>query len=69
MNNYIGEHLFPGQTGHFFAVLSLVASLVATIAYFKANRTAGITEKQSWIRLARLSFLIETVSVLALFVT
>ncbi|WP_026769871.1 cytochrome c biogenesis protein CcsA [Asinibacterium sp. OR53] len=69
MNNYIGEHLFPGQTGHFFAVLSLVASLVATIAYFKANRTVGITEKQSWIRLARLSFLIETVSVLALFVT
>ncbi len=69
MNNYIDEHLFPGQTGHFFAVLSLVASLVATIAYFKANRIAIPGEKQNWIRIARLSFFIETVSVLALFGT
>jgi len=68
MNNYIGEHVFPGQAGQFFAVLSLVASLVATIAYFKANRTGALTEKQSWTRLARLSFLVETASVLALFV-
>lgn len=62
--NYIGEHLFPGQLGHFFAVLSLVTSLVATIAFFKANRSDIITEKQSWLRLARFSFLLETVSVL-----
>jgi cytochrome c-type biogenesis protein CcmF len=38
--NYIGEHLLPGQIGHFFAVLSLMASLVATIAFGKAFRTA-----------------------------
>ena len=36
--NYIGEHLLPGQTGHFFAILSLLASLVATIAYIQAGR-------------------------------
>lgn len=65
---YIGEHLLPGQTGHFFAVLSLVASLVATIAYAKAFRARGADAKASWTRLARAAFLLETISVLAVFV-
>jgi len=64
---YVGEHLLPGQLGHFFTVLSLVASLVATIAYFKANRTIALDEKKSWIKLARTAFLIETVSVISIF--
>ncbi|MDE3145719.1 MAG: cytochrome c assembly protein, partial [Bacteroidota bacterium] len=64
---YIGEHLLPGQFGHFFTILSLVASLVATIAYFKANKITDINEKKSWIRLARISFLIETISVFSIF--
>jgi cytochrome c-type biogenesis protein CcmF len=67
--NYIGEHLLPGQIGHFFAVLSLVASLVATIAYGKAFRVTLIDEKQSWQRIARTAFLVETISVLTLFIT
>ena len=50
--NYIGEHLLPGQIGHFLAVLSLVASLVSTIAYVKVNRTVLYGEKQSWLRFA-----------------
>lgn len=67
--NYIGEHLLPGQTGHFFAILSLIASLVATWAYFTASRSKVFTEKASWVRLARVAFLIESVSVLALFIS
>ncbi len=67
--NYIGEHLLPGQIGHFFAVLSLMASLVATIAYFRASRLQTISDKQSWIRLARIAFLLETISVITLFAT
>ncbi|MBV9988787.1 MAG: cytochrome c biogenesis protein CcsA, partial [Chitinophagaceae bacterium] len=66
---YIGEHLLPGQIGYFFSVLFLVSSLVATIAWFKANRQADPGGRQSWIRLARISFLVETVSVIALFAT
>ncbi len=31
---YIGEHLLPGKIGHFFLLLSFVASLLAMIAYF-----------------------------------
>ena len=64
---YIGEHLLPGQFGHFFIVLSLVASLVATIAFFIANKTVDLTNKNSWLRIARIAFLLETVSVIAIF--
>jgi cytochrome c-type biogenesis protein CcmF len=65
--DYIGEHLLPGQIGQFFAILSLVASLVATIAFYKANREQLITEKTGWLRIARISFLLETISVVAMF--
>lgn len=42
---FIGEHLLPGQTGHFFVILSLVASLVATAAFYKATNTNEPGEK------------------------
>ncbi|MDP9230342.1 MAG: cytochrome c biogenesis protein CcsA, partial [Bacteroidota bacterium] len=65
--NYIGEHLLPGKLGHFFIVLSLIASLVATFAYFKSTRTDIETDKQSWKKLARIAFLTEVFSVFAIF--
>jgi cytochrome c-type biogenesis protein CcmF len=46
----------------------LVASLVATIAFFRANKANLLTEKVSWLRVARISFLLETISVVAMFV-
>ncbi|HEX8355796.1 MAG TPA: cytochrome c biogenesis protein CcsA, partial [Segetibacter sp.] len=66
---FIGEHLLPGQIGHFFAILSLVASLVATVAFYKAANINGIADKKSWMRIARVSFLLETVAVVGLFTT
>ncbi|MBO9658824.1 MAG: cytochrome c biogenesis protein CcsA [Chitinophagaceae bacterium] len=65
--DYIGEHLLPGRLGHFFIVLSLVASFVASFAYFKAIRTADTVLGDYWKKLARISFLIETVSVISIF--
>ena len=65
---YNGEHLLIGQFGHFFAILSLVTSAVATIAYFKANQLTILTEKQTWLRLARASFIVETISIASIFV-
>ncbi len=77
--NYIGEHLLPGQIGHFFVVLSIVASLVATFAYFMATRvsyvplTASTTLAVStddgayWKKLARIAFIIEVISVISIF--
>ncbi len=65
---FLGEHLLPGQLGHFFAVLSLVASLVATLSYFKATQLALSNEAKSWQRIARAAFAIETICVVGLFV-
>jgi cytochrome c-type biogenesis protein CcmF len=65
--NYIGEHLLPGQLGHFFTILSLIASLVASVAYLKANKLVEFNEKQSWLRFARAAFLLETISVVSIF--
>ena len=63
--DYSGERLLPGQLGHFFIILSLVASLAATFAYFKATASKNSPEKDSWKRLARISFIIEAISVTA----
>ena len=63
---YTGEHLFPGGLGHFFAVLSLVVSLVATIGFYKSNKAVSAEEKQSWYRLARTAFLVETFCVIGI---
>ncbi len=66
---YNGEHLFYGELGHFLAILSFVASLIATISYFKASRNKLQEEQRSWIRMARIAFGIETISVLGVFFT
>ena len=65
--DYFGEHLLPGQLGHFFIVLSLVASLVATFSYYKATQSKIDTDAAYWKRLARFSFITETISVFAIF--
>lgn len=64
---YTGEHLLPGQIGHFFVVLSLVSSLVAAFAYFKAVNSQNIQDKNSWLKLGRGAFVIDAVSVVAIF--
>jgi cytochrome c-type biogenesis protein CcmF len=64
---YIGEHLLPGQLGQFLVVLSLVASLVACIAYFKASNATLEPDHESWKKLARIAFLVNAGSVLATF--
>ncbi len=65
--DYIGEHLLPGQLGQFFLALSLVSSLVATFAYFRSSRSQNDLDGLYWKRLARWSFGIETISVVAVF--
>ncbi|MGI8581759.1 MAG: cytochrome c biogenesis protein CcsA [Chitinophagaceae bacterium] len=62
-----GEHLLPGQIGHFFVLLAFIASLVSTIAYFKASRTENSSDKNSWLRYARGAFFTQVISVLTIF--
>jgi len=66
---YIGEHLLPGQIGHFFTILSFIASLLATFSFFRSNYLTDSIQKQSWLRFARVLFLIETISVIVVFST
>jgi cytochrome c-type biogenesis protein CcmF len=51
--DYTGEHLLPGLLGHFFVLLSLVASLVATFAYFKSTQSKTLSEATLWKTMAR----------------
>lgn len=62
---YVGEHLLPGQLGHFFAVLSFVAALLSFFSYFLATQARSETEypsvvdswKPSWLSVAVLAVL------------
>lgn len=65
--NYIGEHLLPGQFGQFFLLLSFVASIIATIAYWKSAVAKSGEEEISWKKLARAAFIIDAFSVAAVF--
>src|SRR5450432_2009153 len=67
--NFIGEHIFPGQFGHFLTILSFVASLIATVAYFKSANAKLNEAATSWKRLARAAFTVECLSVFSVFVT
>lgn len=65
--NYIGEHLLPGQIGHFFAVLSLIASMLSAFSFYKADVCKNTAEQKPWLQIARFSFGAVTISILSMF--
>ncbi|MEO6538434.1 MAG: cytochrome c biogenesis protein CcsA, partial [Ferruginibacter sp.] len=62
-----GEHLLPGQLGHFFVIFSLVASLVATFSFYTAGAQADALLRKSWLRFARTSFFMQVAGALIVF--
>lgn len=56
-------HYFIGNLGHFFVILSFVASLVAFIAYWRGGKDA------SWVRFANVTFVVHTVAVIGIVAT
>ena len=62
-----GEHLWIGVVGHLFVLIAFTASLLSTIAYFLASSKTELTEKASWIKFARISFITQTAAVLLVF--
>ncbi|OQY92639.1 MAG: cytochrome c assembly protein [Sphingobacteriales bacterium UTBCD1] len=65
---YLGEHLLPGQLGHFFIVLSLVSSAVAAFAYFKSANAVSEQNAISWKKLGRYAFFTDVFSVISIFI-
>jgi len=64
-----GEHLLPGQIGHFFVLLAFVASVISTIAFFTASKKTDLAEKRSWLNFARIAFSTQLVSAVIIFIT
>lgn len=65
---YIGEWLLPGNLGHLFTLISMVAALLAAIGFYKAASTerVNLTESGSWQKLARTGFILHAFSVVAI---
>jgi cytochrome c-type biogenesis protein CcmF len=59
---YAGEHLLPGQIGHFCTVLSFVAALLSTGAYFWATKRRQSADYEAWRNLGRLGYLLHGVA-------
>ncbi len=66
---FIGEHLWPGQLGHFFVICAFVGALLSAFSYWRAAVTENVelTTSNSWLRLGRGSFIFHTVSIIGIF--
>lgn len=62
---FVGEHLLPGQLGHFFVVLSFCASLIATVSYYFAAQQKDLSDR-SWLQIARWGFRIQSLSIIGI---
>jgi cytochrome c-type biogenesis protein CcmF len=63
-----GEHLLPGQLGHLFVILAMVASLLATIGYAKASIKTDLLQKAHWLRFSRIAFLVQMAMGIGIFI-
>jgi cytochrome c-type biogenesis protein CcmF len=61
---FIGEHLLPGKLGQFFVILSFGSSLLAALSYY--FHTIRDTEDNSWLKIARVAFILNVVGVLGI---
>lgn len=68
---FIGEHLGPGQLGHFFVITSFVASLLSFFSYLSAARTEQISPEASskWLLMGRGGFVLHTAAIISIFTT
>ncbi|MFT4062785.1 MAG: cytochrome c biogenesis protein CcsA [Edaphocola sp.] len=66
---FIGEHLLPGQLGHFFVVLSFVTALFSAIAYAFSAAKEATAEGNNWKIMARWGFVIHAAAVAGVFLS
>ena len=63
---YIGEHLFPGQLGHFFVVIGFIASFVSALYYFLGVQKGDYAQGSSWVKLGKWAFAIHGLSIIGI---
>lgn len=62
---YLGEHLWVHQIGHFCIVLSFVAALIAAISYSFSVKKDRIGHR-TWLQMGRIAYLTHGISLLAM---
>jgi cytochrome c-type biogenesis protein CcmF len=62
---YKGEHLLPGHLGQMFIILAFGSALLSTISYYFSTVSQNKLD-QSWFRLGRLGFWVNTISVVGI---
>ena len=67
---FIGEHLRPGQLGHFFVITSFVAAMFSAFGYFMAVRTEqkDPLSSRSWQLFGRGGFVLHAASIVSVFI-
>lgn len=64
---FIGEHLLPGQLGHFSVVLSFVTALLSFYAFTRAAQSQRANDgAQPWFQLGRIAFGVHGIAVLGI---
>ncbi len=68
---FIGEHLRPGQLGHFFVITCFASALFSAFSYYNAahSELKDINGSRTWLSLGRNGFIIHAASVFAIFIT
>lgn len=61
-----GEHLLPGQLGQFFIVLAFGSALFSFICYFFATQETVEKSDNSWLRLGRIGYWLNTVAIVGM---
>lgn len=67
---FIGEHLRPGQLGHFFVIVSFVMALFSAFTYWSAAKSETLDERKSkiWLYLGRTGFILHAASLIGIFI-
>jgi cytochrome c-type biogenesis protein CcmF len=63
---YIGEVLWPGQLGHLLVVLSFVAILTATVAYYISTHRRNEPDSEGWRNIGRMGFSLHALATLGI---
>lgn len=68
---FIGEHLRPGQLGHFFVITAFVGALFSCFSYFRSAATeqTNAQSSRSWLLMGRNGFVVHAAAIFGIFFT